>query len=103
MIDFERILKFANKSGRILVGSKTAIEAAQNGKAVALIIASNCPSQILDEIQYHASLSNVPVHIYPNTSADLGMACEKPFAVSAVTIRSLTDANFLNILRNPKT
>lgn len=102
MVDFERIMKSVTKSGRIFFGSKRAIEAAKSGKAVAFILSSNCPSTISQEIERYAHPVDIPVHTYPGTSADLGMAFRKPFAVAAVTIRSLSDPNILKILRNPK-
>ena len=43
MIDFEKVIKTANKSGRMFLGFKKAMKAAQSRKAVALIVASNCP------------------------------------------------------------
>jgi large subunit ribosomal protein L30e len=99
MIDFEKVIKTANKSGRMFLGFKKAMEAAQSGKAVALIVASNCPQAILNQLKHHAALSNMPVHTYTSTSADLGMVCGKPFAVSAVTIRTLSDSTLLKALK----
>lgn len=102
MIDFERVIKSANKSGKMFFGSKKAMEAAKNGRALALIAASNCPPRIVNQIQHYAHLSNVPVHTYPSTSADLGMACGKPFAVSVVTIRDLVEPELLKMVKEPK-
>jgi large subunit ribosomal protein L30e len=99
MIDFEKVIKTTNKSGRMFLGFNKAMEAAQSGKAVALIVASNCPQGILRQLKHHADLSNMPVHTYPSTSADLGMVCGKPFAVSAVTIRTLSDSSLLKALK----
>lgn len=99
MIDFEKVIKTTSKSGRLFLGAKKAMEAAQSGKAVALIVASNCPQGILRQLKHHAALSNMPVHTYPSTSADLGMVCGKPFAVSAVTIRTLSDSSLLKALK----
>jgi large subunit ribosomal protein L30e len=99
MIDFEKVIKTTSKSGRLFLGAKKAMEVAQSGKAVALIVASNCPQGVLRQLKHHASLSNMPVHTYPSTSADLGMVCGKPFAVSAVTIRTLSDSSLLKALK----
>lgn len=99
MMDFDRVIRSANKSGKIFFGSEQAMEAAKNGRAIALIVASNCPPKILNQIKNYAQLSSLPVHIYPGSSADLGMACRKPFAVSAMTIRSLTDQEILKMVK----
>lgn len=102
MIDFEKVIKSAEKSGKMFLGSKKAMEAAKSGRAVALILSSNCPQKTLNTIKHHAHLANVPVHVYPSTSMDLGMTCGKPFSVSAVTIRSLTDQGLLNALESER-
>ena len=99
MIDFEKVIKTTNKSGKMFLGFNKAMEAAQSGKAIALIIASNCPQGNLQQLMHHAALSKMPVHKYPSNSADLGMMCGKPFAVSAVTIRTLSDSSLLKSLK----
>ena len=99
MIDFEKVIKTTNKSGKMFLGFNKAMEAAQSGKAVALIIASNCPQGRLHQLIHHAALSKIPVHTYPSNSVDLGMVCGKPFAVSAVTIRTLSDSSLLKSLK----
>jgi large subunit ribosomal protein L30e len=102
MIDFDKVIKTATKSGRLFFGVKKAMAAAQSGRAVAVILSSSCPPGILRQLQHHAALSNLPVHLYPSPSADLGLVCGKPFAVSAVTIRTLSDSSLLKALRAPE-
>ena len=101
MIDFEKVIKTAAKSGRLFLGLEQALAAAESGRGVAVIVASSCPPAVLRQLQDHAARSNLPVHTYPSTSSDLGVICGKPFAVSAVTIRTLTDAGLLKALREP--
>ena len=102
MIDFETVIKSANKSGKLFLGSKKAVEAAKSGRAVALILSSNCPQKTVNTIKHHAHLSNVPVHIFSTTSAALGMTCGKPFSVSTVTIRSLSDQGLLKAIERER-
>lgn len=99
MIDYEKVIRSAYKSGKVFLGSKRALEAVRNGRAVALIVSSNCAKKILEEIKYHAKLSNVSVYTYPSTGDDLGLACGKPFPVSVVTIRSLSDSSLIKALK----
>lgn len=101
MIDFEKVIKTATKSGRLFFGLKQALAAAESGRGVAVIVASSCPPAVLRQIQDYAARSNLPVHIYPSTSSDLGAVCGKPFAVSAVTIRTLADASLVKALQEP--
>ncbi len=101
MIDFEKVIKTATKSGRLFFGLKQALAAAESGRGVAVIVASSCPPAVLRQLQDYAARSNLPVHIYPSTSSDLGAVCGKPFAVSAVTIRTLADASLVKALQEP--
>jgi large subunit ribosomal protein L30e len=102
MIDVEKVIKSADTTGRMFVGSKKAMEAAKSGRAVVLILSSNCPPKTVSSIQHHAHLSNVPVHVYPSTSADLGLICGRPFSVSAVTVRSLSDQGLLQAIERER-
>ena len=72
---------------------------AKSGRAVAIIVASNCPLDFLKQIQYYATISNIPVHIYPSTNSDLGILCGKPFPVSVLTIRNLVDPELLKMVK----
>lgn len=94
-----RIIVSATKSGKMFFGSKQALDAAKSGKAVALIAASNCPPALLADIRRYSALSKIHVYVYPATSSDLGAACRKPFAVSALTIREISDPDVLRMIR----
>lgn len=99
MIDVDRLIKSALKSGRIYLGFKQTKNAAKTGKAVAIILSSNCPSESQKDIQHYATLSKIPLCAYDGTSQDLGVACGKHFMVSAMTVRSLTDPELLKMIR----
>jgi large subunit ribosomal protein L30e len=103
MVDFDRLLKSIVKSGKLILGATSAIDAAKTGKAIAFILASNCPHAIREEIGHYAALTEIPIHHYSSNSIDLGMALGKPFAVATITIRSLSDPRLIHDLRNPKT
>lgn len=99
MIDFNRVIRAAIKSESILFGSKKALKAAKNRKAVTFIIASNCHLKISNKIKYYASISNIPIQIYPKSKKELGLVCGKPFDVSTVTIRNLEEPELLKMVK----
>jgi large subunit ribosomal protein L30e len=103
MIDFDRLLKSITKSGKLLFGAKSALSAAKTGRAFAFILASNCPPTIKKEIESFAVSAEIPIHYYPSSSIELGMALGKPFAVATMTIRSVSDPQLAQTLKNPKT
>lgn len=99
MVDVNGIVKSAVKSGKVFYGYRKAIEAAKSGKAVALIVASNCSSEKLEEIKKFSEISGVHLYTYGAPSFDLGAACGKPFAITALTIREITEPEVLRMIK----
>lgn len=98
-IDLDKIIKSAIKSGKIFFGSKQTINAAETGKAVALIYALNCPEKIKEELKYFSNLSKIPLYTYNGSASDLGLACGKPFLISAIAVRSLSEPELLRMIK----
>jgi large subunit ribosomal protein L30e len=97
MIDVNKAIATTVKTGKILFGTNNAIKNAKTRRAKLIIVASNCPQKIREEIEYFCKLSNIPVTIYNGTSIDLGAVCGKPFKVSALTIREPGDSDILKL------
>ncbi|RLG93028.1 50S ribosomal protein L30e [Candidatus Bathyarchaeota archaeon] len=99
MINIDKAIATAVKTGKVLFGANHAIRSAKTGKAKLIVVAENCPSNVKSDIEYYCKLSNVPIIIYKGTSIDLGLLCGKPFVVSALTIRDPGDSDILKILK----
>ncbi len=97
-VDLERELKIALRTGKVVLGSKSAIKFAKLGKGRLIIVASNCPEDVKSDIMYYAKLSRIPVYVYRGTSWDLGVLCGKPFMVSALTIIDPGDSEILMLV-----
>jgi len=97
MIDVNKAIATTVKTGKILFGTNNAIKNAKTRKAKLIIVASNCPQKIREDIEYYCKLSNIPVTIYKGNSIDLGAVCGKPFRVSALTIREPGDSDILKL------
>lgn len=97
MIDVNKAIATTVKTGKVLFGANNALKNAKIGKARLIIVASNCPQKIREDITYYCRLSNVPVIIYRGNSIDLGTVCGKPFAVSALTIKEPGDSDILRV------
>ena len=101
MIDVNKAILSAVKTGKTTLGSKRTIEAARTGKAKLIILASNCPSPIRSDIEYYAQLSKIPVYMYSSSNTDLGIACRKPFTVTAMAIKEAGDSEILKLAETP--
>lgn len=101
IIDVEKAIGAAVKTGKVIFGAENAIKNAQTGKAKLIVISANCPSEIRSDIEYYSGLSGVNVVVYKGTSIDMGMACKKPFMVSALTIKEPGDSDILKLIEQP--
>jgi large subunit ribosomal protein L30e len=97
MIDVNKAIATTAKTGKIQIGSSSALKSAKAKKAKLIIVASNCPQSIREDIEYYCKLSEIPVSIYNGNSLDLGAVCGKPFEVSALTVKEPGDSNILKI------
>ncbi|MCW4005122.1 MAG: 50S ribosomal protein L30e [Candidatus Bathyarchaeota archaeon] len=95
MIDIDKAIASAVKTGKVSFGANTALMNAKTGKAKMIVLASNCPKNLKDEIEYYAKLSKVPVLNYKGIAMDLSNVCEKLFIISAMSIREPGDSEIL--------
>jgi len=99
MIDIERELRTAIKTGKVLIGSKSTLKSLRLGKSKMIIIASNCPLNIREDIEYYCKLSSTPYYVYPGSSWELGALCGKPFMVAALSINDPGESNILSLVK----
>ncbi len=102
MIDVDKAIATTVKTGKVLFGAGNAVKSAKLSRAKLILMASNCPRNIMDDITYYANLSGVPVVIYKGSSIDLGVTCGKPFMVSALTVREPGDSDILKLSEKAK-
>jgi large subunit ribosomal protein L30e len=98
VIDVNKAIVTAVKTGKVILGSKRTIDAVRTGKAKLVILASNCPPTVRGDIEYYARLSKIPVYIYQGNSIDLGETCGKVFTVAAMAIREPGDSEILKLV-----
>jgi large subunit ribosomal protein L30e len=97
MIDIDKAITAAVKTGKVSFGASSAVQSAQTGKAKLIIIAANAPKKVREDIEYYGNLSKVPLIIYKGSSLDLAAVCGKPFTVSALSIREPGDSEVLKL------
>ncbi len=95
MVDLDRSINVATKSGKTEFGVKRALKAARNGDAIAIVMASNAPSEFQEDVTRYAGLSEVPIIVYPKSSQDLGIACGRPHLTAFVTIFDAGDSDIM--------
>jgi large subunit ribosomal protein L30e len=97
VIDIDKAISAAVKTGKVSFGANLAVQSARTGRTKLIIVASNAPKNVRDDIEYYCGLSKVPLVIYKKSSLDLAAACGKPFTVSALSIREPGDSEILKL------
>ncbi len=92
-IDLNKALRKTIRSGKVLVGSNTCVDAVKNNNDLTVVLAANCPPRIRSQIQD----SGVPIIEYPGMSIDLGTACGKPFTIATMAILDPGDSNIMAV------
>ena len=100
MIDINKAIAAAVKTGKVSFGTNAAVQSAKTGKAKMIVLAANCPKDIKEDIEYFGKLSKVPILAYKGASMDLAEVCNKPFIISALTIRETGDSEILKATEN---
>lgn len=95
MINIDKAIASAVKTGKVSFGANAAVLNAKTGKAKMIVLASNCPNEIKEQIEYYGKLSKVPVLNYKGSSMDLANICSKLFIISALSIREPGDSEIL--------
>jgi len=103
VIDVDKAIAAAVKTGKVSFGAGSAVQSAQSGKARLIILAANAPKNVRENIEYYSKLSKVPLIIYKGSSLDLAATCGKPFTVSALSIREPGDSEILKLTETAET
>ncbi|AKB50297.1 LSU ribosomal protein L30e [Methanosarcina barkeri str. Wiesmoor] len=90
-INVDKSLIKAVKTGKVIVGANRTMDAAADGSAKMVVLASNCPEEIKTKVQE----TNVPVLEYEGTSVELGPVCGKPFTIAAMAILDVGESDIL--------
>jgi large subunit ribosomal protein L30e len=92
MIDLGRAIKTAATTGKVVYGVQQAEKAVEAREAKLVIIANNCPSELL-----RSSDQSVKVYQFEGTNMDLGALAGKPFSVSALAVIDKGASNILSL------
>jgi large subunit ribosomal protein L30e len=98
MIDIDKAIASAVKTGKVSFGANSALQNAKTGKAKMIILASNCPKDIKEQVEYYGKISKVPTITYKGSSMDLAEVSGKLFIISALSIRESGDSEILKVI-----
>ena len=96
-MDFNLSLRRALKTGKVFLGQNSTRTCITDGKAKLVVVAANCPAEFKKFLE---TVKNVPVHVYAGSGVQLGMACGKPFLVSALAVAEAGESDILSLARS---
>ncbi|HYC11133.1 MAG TPA: ribosomal L7Ae/L30e/S12e/Gadd45 family protein [Nitrososphaerales archaeon] len=92
-----KVLKEAMKGGKYTLGAKETIYGMKGAKA--LLLTKSVPEGLLTRLKAEAAKHDVTVVELPVTSAQLARMVGRPYSVSAVALRSVSEADIKQLLR----
>ncbi len=95
-MDFIRELRRAMDTGNVVFGSDRALKGLQDNEAKMIILASNCPESIYEDIVENINSSDALIYEYEGTNSELGENLGKPFSVATIMIKDPGDSNIIN-------
>ncbi|MBN2517725.1 MAG: 50S ribosomal protein L30e [Candidatus Altiarchaeota archaeon] len=85
-MNFDEEIKKVLKDGEIIIGRKRVKKGLLKGGVKMVIVASNAPLDMKEDLKRYSALSNIPYLEYAGKSKELGYACAKPFPISSLAI-----------------
>lgn len=86
-MNIQKEIKDAIKSKKVVIGSGRTLKELKLGKVKFIIIAKNCPKNIIKDIKNNAKLSKSEINEFSGNSIELGTLCKKPFSAAIVSIK----------------
>jgi len=92
-----KVLKEAMKGGKSVVGAKESIAAIKGSKAV--LCTKSIPPTLGAKLREEAKKHGVPVVELPQSSVELARMVGRPYKVSAMTLKNVSDSDVKQLMR----
>jgi large subunit ribosomal protein L30e len=93
----EKVIKEAMDDNKCSLGAKEVVTSMKSSKLI--ILSDSVPKNILQKIYETAKTSKIPTMNFKGSSVTLGRLCGTQFRISALSLKSLSDANLKSILK----
>jgi len=97
--DVDINIKVAYKTGKMLYGKTQVLKQIRQDPFKMIIIANNCPNELVTQLGYYNSLINnrIFIHRYKGSSWELGLAIGKPYMISVIGINDFGDSDLMTL------
>jgi large subunit ribosomal protein L30e len=90
-VQLAKVLKDAMKAGKSVLGAKETMAAVKGSKA--LLCSRSLPPELGSKLRAEAKEQGVPVIELTQTSAELAKLVGRPYRVSAIALKGVSDAD----------
>ena len=98
--DLAHAIRQCVDSGKVEFGAATGVKSALSGKARLVILASNCPSTLAQDVKHYCRLSSIPLILYEGTSLELGATAGRPHSVSVLSVFDAGNSGIMEFAKN---
>lgn len=74
------------KAKKILIGTDRTVKSLKLGKVQKVFLASNCPSDVENDIAKYSKMSGAEVISLEQNNEDLGFICKKRYSISVLSV-----------------
>ena len=74
------------KAKSLVIGTENTLKNLKLGRIDRVILSSNCPDKVAEDLGYYAGLSKAETVRVPYPNEELGVICKKPFSISVLSI-----------------
>ncbi|OKY77145.1 MAG: Ribosomal protein L30E [Candidatus Methanohalarchaeum thermophilum] len=96
-MDFEKAIEDVLNTGEVKIGSNETIKSLENEQAELVIVASNCPKEINEEINQKSKEAGTRVIETDYQNYELGKVCGRPHTVASLSITDAGDSGILGL------
>jgi len=96
----EKVLKDAMNANKYKCGTKEVLQSMKGSKLIMLSNSLKSGSRL--KLEKQAKSYDVPLYAFDGNSLKLGKLCNKPFRISAIALKSGTDAEINSIVSDVK-
>lgn len=80
-------IRSLHEKKQIIIGQDLTLKAVKTGRVSRILLASNAPSSVKDDMSYYSTISGVEVVNLDYPNEELGAICRKPFPISVIGVR----------------
>lgn len=79
-------LRVSLQEGKAIIGRDKVLKELRTGNLQKILLASNIPENMKNELEHYAKIGNVPIVVLEINNEELGIHCKKNFFVSVIGI-----------------